>query len=245
MDTSFTVTDFVSALLVKDKKGSVIEYNCRYAAAIIATRYGRIRFTCGDTVLYADKDHSVFLPQGINYVNECLDDAESIVINVLFLDGEHQPFQCRCIPFDEALEYYQALKSASSENLPVARCRIFEGVYALLGRMLENLEEHSGNPIIEKAILYMNNHFGESELTVSGVAEHCHVSEIYLRKLFRRELEISPHRKLTEIRMRKAHLLLREKRPVCETALSVGFSDVFQFSRAYKRFYGFSPSSTK
>ena len=94
----------------------------------------------------------------------------------------------------------------------------------------------------ERALAFMRQQGDRPSLTVADVAEHCHVSEIWLRKLFARELGTSPHRKLTELRMQRAALLLAEKRPIKEIALRVGYADVYQFSRAYKRYYGYAPT---
>ena len=64
-------------------------------------------------------------------------------------------------------------------------------------------------------------------------------------KLFAKELNTSPFRHLTKLRMEKASLLIFEKRPLKEVAESVGYSDVFQFSRAYKRYFGYPPSKSQ
>ena len=56
---------------------------------------------------------------------------------------------------------------------------------------------------------------------------------------------VSIFKSLTKIRMEKAKFMIEEKRPLTEIALSVGYSDIYQFSRAYKKFYGYSPSTLK
>jgi len=42
--------------------------------------------------------------------------------------------------------------------------------------------------------------------------------------------------------MQQARLYLHERRSVSETALAVGYSDIYQFSRCYRRYYGYPPS---
>ena len=96
--------------------------------------------------------------------------------------------------------------------------------------------------MVRKALLFMRQHYGQAELTVGDVASHCCISEVYLRKLFEVEVHAPPFRKLTEIRMERARQMVIERRPLKEIAESVGYSDVFQFSRAYKRHFGYAPS---
>ena len=50
---------------------------------------------------------------------------------------------------------------------------------------------------------------------------------------------------LTDLRMDEARAMLEEKRPIKEVIGRVGYSDVYQFSRAYKRHFGFPPSKTE
>ena len=96
--------------------------------------------------------------------------------------------------------------------------------------------------MIVRAQEFMNQAYGRSGLTVEEIAQHCCISQVYLRKLFARELATTPFRYLTEIRMEHARMLAEEKRPLKEIAARVGYGDVFQFSRAYKRHFGYSPS---
>ena len=47
---------------------------------------------------------------------------------------------------------------------------------------------------------------------------------------------------LFDIRMQRAALLAKEKRPLAEIAAQSGYSDVFQLSRAFRRRFGYPPS---
>ncbi len=240
----FIVTNFVSALIANDKQGKRTKYASRYASALIVTKKGRIRFLYGKKELYLNAQNSVFLPQGLNYVNECIEDSESIVINIHTLTPCSKPLQLNPIPYDTALKYYKEIKVASLNPTFENNCRILEIIYALAQKMFKNTEKGgvTKSAFIEKALLYMNENYGNSDIKIAEIANVCHISEIYLRKLFEKELGMSPYKKILEIRMNAARLLAKEKRSVKEIATSVGYSDVFQFSRAYKKYFGYSPS---
>ena len=77
----FAITKFISTFYAVDKKGRKKEFENRRFACFILTLKGRISFTSGELRVFSDKTHAVFLPQGLSYVNECLEDAESIVLN--------------------------------------------------------------------------------------------------------------------------------------------------------------------
>ncbi len=82
----------------------------------------------------------------------------------------------------------------------------------------------------------------ESGINVSDIARRLHLNRTYFESLFRAHTGVSPAKYLSKIRMERALSLMTDfGHNVSVTALSVGYSDVFSFSRAFKRYYGVSP----
>lgn len=239
----FVITRFISLFKAYDPKGRKRLFENRKFACFIITLKGRIRFSYDGGEVIASAGHPVFLPKDLTYVNECLETAESLVFNFYTLHSYQHPLQLAPVSDALAEEIYERICvkgfSPSLENTLSA----LADLYALACKLMEGCDEGSaGHPIIEKASEYMRQYCHSAALTVGDVARHCYISEVYLRKLFERELHTTPFRKLTELRMQKARLLIEEKRPLKEVSASVGYSDVFQFSRAYKRYFGYPPS---
>lgn len=69
----------------------------------------------------------------------------------------------------------------------------------------------------------------------------------YLRKLFKKEMGITPLEYMTSLRMKKAESLLAamltREYSVAEVARMCGFEDALYFSRVFKKTYGCSPSN--
>ncbi|MBQ8813471.1 MAG: AraC family transcriptional regulator [Lachnospiraceae bacterium] len=89
--------------------------------------------------------------------------------------------------------------------------------------------------------------FIESEymvgITVGEVAARLGLDRSYLSNLFKQTEGKSPQQYLNEVRMRQAAVQLMELGyTVTETAASVGYADVFAFSRMFKQYYGVAPS---
>lgn len=79
--------------------------------------------------------------------------------------------------------------------------------------------------------------------TIEEVAEACEVSSVYLSRLFKRFSGTGAYRFLLRLKMNyAAELLLEEKLLVKEVAERLSYSDAFQFSRAFKRIFGLSPT---
>ena len=84
-----------------------------------------------------------------------------------------------------------------------------------------------------------------SGITASVLADRLHLNRSYFSVIFKNITGISPHKYLTDYRMRRAEELLKvHGHSVTVTANSVGYPDVFSFSRAYKRHFGHSPTET-
>lgn len=68
----------------------------------------------------------------------------------------------------------------------------------------------------------------------------------YLRKLFRKEMGITPLEYLTKLRMKKAEVMLgamwNKDYSVAEIAQICGYDDALYFSRVFKKYFGCSPS---
>ena len=239
---NFVITEFASVFEARDPQGRRTVFTHRKCACFIITVKGRIRFSYEGGAVIAEAGHPVFLPRGLTYVNECLESAQSYVFQFQTLAQYKEPVSLGAIPESMAAEYYERMRGqATAPSLP-QRLWLMEELYALARRLLAPCAaEGERNPVVSDALLFMREHYGRAGLTVGEVASACHVSEVYLRKLFEREQRSAPFRVLTKIRMERAKLLLEEHRPLKEIAARVGYADVFQFSRAYKRYFGVSP----
>lgn len=98
---------------------------------------------------------------------------------------------------------------------------------------------------IRPAISIMKTDYA-SEMTVSGIAARLHISRGYFTEIFKAEIGVSPKKYLYEIRMKKAaDLILRNGVTLTVAASSVGYPDTFAFSRAFKAYYGCTPTEYK
>lgn len=95
---------------------------------------------------------------------------------------------------------------------------------------------------LERSIQYMNTHYTEN-IAVANVAEVAGVHRSHLYQECTRLLGCSPMQYIIKLRMEKGRELLRDTRfSVTEIALSVGYPDLFSFSRAFSKYYGMSPT---
>ena len=89
---------------------------------------------------------------------------------------------------------------------------------------------------------YIENHYDKG-ITIEEIAASLGISRAYLRNVFFEEEGISPQDFLMQVRLKRAKdLLARHDISISESAFSVGYRDVSQFSRMFKKAVGLSPS---
>lgn len=102
---------------------------------------------------------------------------------------------------------------------------------------VENLD------IISKAKRYIQDNYQSSELSLGSVAEYVGLNEKYFSTLFTKETGENFISYLTATRMQSAASLLKKTTfKVYEVAEMAGYSNPEHFNRAFRKFYGVSPS---
>ena len=97
------------------------------------------------------------------------------------------------------------------------------------------------HPMLSDALSYIaDNLFTVG--SVQEIATALHVTESYLFRLFREELNTSPKKYVTDKRLLAAQSMLRLGRRPTEIFSECGFADYTSFFRSYKRFFGVAPS---
>ncbi len=171
------------------------------------------------------------------------------LVHVLSSIGMREPgspyFLSGCPSLEEPVSRLLAGSDSLEETLArqSTACR-------LLSLLAENAAQESGNicppgqnPYVSKAVEYITYHCHEP-ISVQDLSHRLGITRNYLFTLFKEELHCSPRRYLTEFRLKRAAVLLRQTEYSAEDiALSCGYQEPASFSRAFRRQYGQSPSS--
>lgn len=82
----------------------------------------------------------------------------------------------------------------------------------------------------------------EKKIKIADVANTLHISRSYLRKIFIKELGFSPQEYLINLRMQNAIQLLKNDYSINEISRAIGYNDSFEFTKAFNKYFGKSPS---
>ena len=132
--------------------------------------------------------------------------------------------------------------AAGGQGYEAALCGCIWGILAALSGNEGHGEEAIAR-YIRPALSIMENEFSNG-ITVEEVAARLHLNRCYFSTLFTHAVGRSPRAYLTDLRMERAAMLLtRYGYSATVAAASVGYPDLFGFSRAFKRHFGISPSA--
>ena len=100
---------------------------------------------------------------------------------------------------------------------------------------------------VEKIRTSIRRNYSRPDYTLEDVMRGMPFHYDYLRKLFKKEVGVSPLEYMTTLRMKSAETLLTamwtNEYSVSEVAQMCGFEDALYFSRVFKKYYGCSPSN--
>lgn len=95
---------------------------------------------------------------------------------------------------------------------------------------------------VDKALNIINSEY-MSDISVQGIADRIGLERTYFSNLFKTRIGISPKQYLLKTRMEQAAVFIKDySYSVSVTALSVGYGDVYTFSKKFKQYFGVSPS---
>lgn len=97
---------------------------------------------------------------------------------------------------------------------------------------------------IDEAKKYIDANFKDLSLSVTSLAERVDLSEVYFRKLFKAQFDVSPAQYIISVRLKKAKELMKSPfLTLEECAVQSGFSSIQYFCRVFKKATGMTPGS--
>lgn len=122
---------------------------------------------------------------------------------------------------------------------------LFRGVLDDMFVCVGSRSGNEGKVLFEKVTAYIHEHYMEP-LSVRDLARQHAVDENRLYYVFQKHTGTGAGQYLTTYRLnRSREMLERGNAPVNEIAKSVGYSDPLYFSRAFRKYFGISPSSAR
>ncbi len=203
--------------------------------------HGQAVFASDDRKCSIDPKNLLIIPKGIEYWQETT--GETIL--AIHIDGnipytKLTPVLCNRMERELFLNIFELYNQGTLYSQCMAHSKLYELFAELLGRE----EQMHQRDLISQGYDMLRARFRDPSLRIEAIADHLHISNVYLRREFRKRYGMTQKEYLIELRLEYAAELLQNDRcNVNETTYRSGFSSPSYFSVAFKSRYGISPSA--
>ncbi len=129
-----------------------------------------------------------------------------------------------------------------SESLKKTERIVFSFLEELAAKINEKRSQRGGNVTIERMLIYIGEHFQESDLSLDKLAHEFHLSPTYISKQFKEYTESNFIDYLIGIRINASQKLLSGRvMKVNEIAEAVGYVNTRSFLRTFKKYTRMTP----
>ena len=112
-------------------------------------------------------------------------------------------------------------------------------------KSLVNFDSSEKSAIVSTLMTFMGDNYMRT-ISLDTISKSIYLSPAYISKVFKEEMGVSPINYLIKIRLAKAReLLLEGKQSIKSVARSVGYEDVYYFSKLYKKYHAVPPSKVR
>ena len=226
-----------------DRDGVEERYEAGRTFSSLAFRLrGKSTLTVSGRQCVADEKSVIYIPAGVDFSR--VGGNEELIVLHLECHGENDQ-EITILHADGVEEQFEKLLSDWETGGVGARNRCLSRFYRILETVekAKQLSQALPPEAIAEGVTYLQEHYRDSDLTVSRLASLCHVSEVYFRRVYHECFGISPWQRILELRFSYARTLLQSGYyTVKEIANLAGFSDVKYFRTAFGKRFGCTPT---
>ena len=218
----------------------------RHAHALVFFIEGHSDYVYEGKTCSAAAGSVLFLPRGKEYVIHRHSTAQCIYIDFLTYDSaEIEPFVKNYPNATQFRDVFSNLLSLYRQKKIGYEAEMMSVLYKLIS-MIQIADRASGVKYqkIADAVEHINKNYCTGNLRISSLAKLAGVSTRYFGELFSVFFGVSPKEYILRMQLETAkNLLISTDQSISAIAETCGFSDVYYFSKIFKKELGETPSA--
>ena len=235
------ITDFKFSTTMYTEKGKITHRKLRPNWAIVIKYEGETVYTLKGKKYVSDINNIIILPRGCSYSWECTKGGHYSIIEFQSDSIFDEIFS---FPVKSGEEYLKAFKTLETKNITKIEC--IKEIYGIIIKLFNTLEARytpgSKQKKIEPALSFISENY-HTNIKNDTLASLCSLSTVYFRKLFTLVTGMSPISYVRSVRIKKAcEMLKSDYGSITDIALSLGYKNIYDFSRDFKKCMGIPPS---
>ncbi len=238
-DTDGLIIEILGVFRIRRDK-SDYRTNARPFSVLSKRINGQSRFFTGEKALTVGVDDILFIPAGTNY-RQLGTKEEVVTIHFNILNASFCKIKKANCERKRTDAFFDAILSEWETKNGAYKYRCTAMFNSFLAELC-NSATTDQNPIISNSLTYISAHFKEP-LRIGKLAEMCHISENYYRRLFHEQTGNSPKSYINKLKISAAESYIKSGYySMGEISDMCGFSDQKQFCTVFKSVTGHTPS---
>ncbi len=244
--SNLVITRIYSATTMYTEKNTKTIRNTRPCWAIVIKYEGETVYTSNKISYLSDINNLVILPKGCSYEWCCTHsghfsiiefESELICSDIFSFSVKNS---AKILKLFKELEYKRTLRK------PMYETESIRDTYSILLMLTQTMSKKylptEKRSKISPALDYIAKNYN-TDIKNDDLARLTGISTVYFRKLFTEVLGIPPMTYVHELRTKKAKEMLKsDYGSITDIAQSLGYLNIYDFSRAFKKHVGISPS---
>ena len=228
------------------KKGKRINRDCW---AVIMKYEGETHYLSDGQKYISDINHPVILPKGCTYDWNCTKAGRFYSIEFECESSFREPIPFTLTTGDQLLKKFKELEYRRNLKASTIQLESIRDTYSILLALIKSQSDNyvptTKKDKLAPAIEYISQNYNQ-KIANRQLAEITGLSTVYFRKLFTQAYGISPIVYTQNLRIEKAKELLKsDYGTLSDLAISLGYTSLYDFSRAFKKHTGVAPSRYK
>ena len=212
--------------------------------AVILKYEGQTVYISQGQQLLSDREHLILLPKGCSYEWTCTQAGHFLSLEFECEASFDKAISIPVKQSDRLLRQLQELEQTWNRADQLRQQICIRELYGALLSLRQPAPYVPGDKQqkLRTVAEYISQHCSEP-LTNDRLAEVAGMSTVYFRKLFTQLMGVSPMAYARQLRIEKAKQMLHsDYGSLSQVALSLGYANLYDFSRDFKKHTGIAPS---
>lgn len=244
--SNLVITNVYSASTMYTEKDTKIKRITRPCWAIVIKYEGETVYHCNGQVHISNINNICILPKGCTYEWCCTESGHFTIIEFESNISCNNIYTFPIKNSEKILNLFKELEYKRTLKKPMYEAESIRDTYTIILMLTQSMQKKY-IPAIKQSKLtpatdYIAKNYNKT-IRNDELAKLTGFSTVYFRKLFAEVYGISPIAYVSELRIKKAKEMLKsDYGSITDIAISLGYSNIYDFSRDFKKHTGVSPT---
>ena len=244
--SNLIIQKVISASTMFSESGRTIKRENRSCWAIVLKYEGETVYTVNNKKYISNSNNMVIIPKGLNYKAKFVKSGHFSIIEFA-CDTKYDNILCFPIKnTDVILENIKKIEYKRDLKKPLYEIESIRDVYSLIIKLSEEYSRKYIPGKTQQKLIPAVNHItmhNNKKIKNAELAALTGFSTDYFRKIFAQTYGMSPIEYINNLKIKKAkEMLMSDYISITDIAISLGYENIYDFSRSFKKTTGISPS---